>query len=162
MSSGACERSSRRRSSARDVVAELLFIIAVMLCSHISPAQAFAPQPMAPSITSRSTLFDTAMERGEMILASDSDRLLNVAFSSLNDKDKYETVLTGLCAKIIDGGEANAKEGLVDPMRLMEEMNSSGITAGPRGVIGLIDVSMGITFYPHIFYWVEVPPSLKT
>ena len=77
-----------------------------------------------------------------MILATDSDRLLNVAFSSLNEKDKYETVLTGLCAKIIDGGAANAKEGIVDPMRLLEEMNSSRIVAGARGIIGLIDVSI--------------------
>lgn len=76
-----------------------------------------------------------------MILASETDRLLNAAFSSLDDKDKYETVLTGLCAKVIDGGAANAKEGLVDPMRLMEEMNSSRITAGPRGVIGLVDAT---------------------
>ena len=59
-----------------------------------------------------------------------------------NDRDKYETVLTGLCAKVIDGGADNAKEGLVDPMRLMEEMNSSGIMSGARGIIGLIDVSI--------------------
>ncbi|KAL7539392.1 hypothetical protein ACHAXR_009243 [Thalassiosira sp. AJA248-18] len=84
---------------------------------------------------------NSAVERGEMILASETDRLLNAAFSSLDDKDKYETVLTGLCAKVIDGGAANAKEGLVDPMRLMEEMNSSRITAGPRGVIGLVDAT---------------------
>ena len=76
-----------------------------------------------------------------MILASDSDRLLNVAFSSLNDKDKYETVLTGLCAKVIDGGAQGAKEGLIDPMRLMEEMNSSNIQCGARGIIGLIDAT---------------------
>lgn len=81
------------------------------------------------------------MERGEMILASDTDRLLNVAFSSLNDKDKYETVLTGLCAKVIDGGAQGAREGLIDPMRLMEEMNSSNIQCGPRGIIGLIDAT---------------------
>ena len=85
---------------------------------------------------------NSAMERGEMILASDSDRLLNAAFSSLNDRDKYETVLTGLCAKVIDGGADNAKEGLVDPMRLLEEMNASGIMSGARGIIGLIDVSL--------------------
>ena len=90
---------------------------------------------------------NSAMERGEMILASDSDRLLNAAFSSLNDRDKYETVLTGLCAKVIDGGADNAKEGLVDPMRLMEEMNASGIMSGPRGIIGLIDVSLSCCAY---------------
>ena len=84
---------------------------------------------------------NSAMERGEMILASDNDRLLNAAFSSLDDRDKYETVLTGLCAKVIDGGAQNAKEGLIDPMRLMEEMNSSNIQCGARGIIGLIDAT---------------------
>ncbi len=78
-----------------------------------------------------------------MILASDNDRLLNAAFSSLNASDKYETVLAGLCAKVIDGGAATAKEGMADPVRLMEEMNSGGIRAGLRGIIGLIDVSAG-------------------
>ena len=82
------------------------------------------------------------MEQGQMILASESDKLLNAAFSSLNDSDKYETVLSGLCAKVIDGGEDTASEGLVDPFRLMEEMNASRIVAGPRGVIGLVDVSL--------------------
>ena len=93
------------------------------------------------SSSSSSTLHEN---KNSLILSSDSKAInqqLNEAFSSLNDKDKYETVLTGLCAKIIDGGEKNAnRESLNDPMRLLEEMNSSGITAGPRGVIGLIDV----------------------
>lgn len=78
-------------------------------------------------------------EQGGMILASDKN-LLNMAFSSLDDKDKYETVLTGLCAKVIDGGSSSAKEGLVDPIRLIEEMNSSRIVAGPRSIISLVDV----------------------
>jgi len=80
------------------------------------------------------------MEEGGMILASDKN-LLNMAFSSLDDKDKYETVLTGLCAKVIDGGTSSVKEGLADPIRLIEEMNSSRIVAGPRSIISLVDVS---------------------
>jgi len=32
-------------------------------------------------------------------------------------------------------------EGMVDPVRLMEEMNSGRIAVGPRGVIGLIDAT---------------------
>jgi len=82
----------------------------------------------------------SVMESGEMILAKDN-RLLDIAFSSLDDKDKYETVLTGLCAKVIDGGAATATAGLVDPIRLIEEMNSSGIVAGQRGIISLIDAT---------------------
>eukprot|EP00956_Cyclotella_meneghiniana_P008097 scaffold10780_cov78-Cyclotella_meneghiniana.AAC.6 len=80
------------------------------------------------------------MENGGMILASDKN-LLNMAFSSLDDKDKYETVLTGLCAKVIDGDISSAKEGLVDPIRLIEEMNSSRILAGPRSIISLVDAT---------------------
>ena len=49
-------------------------------------------QPQSPSIANRhlsSPLYaNSAMERGEMILASDNDRLLNAAFSSLDDRDK--------------------------------------------------------------------------
>ena len=89
----------------------------------------------------KTTLFDSS-NTGDIALARDGDRLLNVAFSALDDRDKYETVLTGLCAKVIDGGAANSKNGLVDPIRLMEESNTNGITIGPRGVISLVDVSM--------------------
>lgn len=106
---------------------------------------AFAPPPTsAPAIQriQNSMLFERSSNSGEMVLARDGDRLLNVAFSALDDRDKYETVLTGLCAKVIDGGAANSKNGLVDPIRLMEESNSNGITIGPRGIISLIDVSV--------------------
>ena len=81
----------------------------------------------------------SSIENNGMIVASDKN-LLNMAFSSLDDKDKYETVLTGLCAKVIDGDSSSAKEGLVDPIRLIEEMNSSRIVAGPRSIISLVDV----------------------
>ena len=68
--------------------------------------------------------------------------LLDEAFSNLDDSDKYETVLAGLCAKIVDNGsESDARSNIVDPMRLLGEMNSLGISMGPRGVVGLIDVS---------------------
>jgi hypothetical protein len=80
---------------------------------------------------------------GEDRLISSSRRLLlDEAFMNLDDADRYETVLVGLCAKIIDDGTENyAKSGLVDPLRLLGEMNDRGISMGPRGVVGLIDVS---------------------
>ncbi len=97
-----------------------------------------------PRHSSSSSLLHENNNKNSLILARENAAIqqqLNEAFSSLNDRDKYEAVLTGLCAKIIDGGEKNAnRESLLDPMRLMEEMNSSGIIAGPRGIIGLIDV----------------------
>ncbi|KAL7518820.1 hypothetical protein ACHAWX_003623 [Stephanocyclus meneghinianus] len=82
---------------------------------------------------------DSEVEGG-MILAK-NNYLLNMAFSSLDDKDKYDTVLTGLCAKVIDEGASSANQGLIDPIRLLEEMNSSRIVAGPRGIISLIDAT---------------------
>ena len=112
--------------------------------SYSSPRQ--SPPPSSSSSSSSSPSSSSSLHEknnNSLVLASDVvNQQLNEAFSSLSDKDKYETVLTGLCAKIIDGGEKNAnKESLMDPLRLLEEMNSSGIIAGPRGVIGLIDVS---------------------
>jgi len=107
---------------------------------------AFAP-PSTSAAKRRiqnSMLLESTANNGEMVLARDGDRLLNVAFSNLDDRDKYETVLTGLCAKVIDGGAANSKNGLVDPIRLMEESNSNGITIGPRGIISLVDVSVNM------------------
>ncbi|KAL3791140.1 hypothetical protein HJC23_000560 [Cyclotella cryptica] len=83
---------------------------------------------------------DAAVESG-MVVAKNRN-LLNMAFSSLDDKDKYDTVLTGLCAKVIDGGASSAKQGLIDPIRLLEEMNSSRIVAGPRGIISLVDATV--------------------
>mmetsp|Transcript_35174 Transcript_35174/g.51714 ORF Transcript_35174/g.51714 Transcript_35174/m.51714 type:complete len:486 (+) Transcript_35174:101-1558(+) len=104
---------------------------------------AFAPPPTsaAKRRIQNSMLLESTANNGEMVLARDGDRLLNVAFSNLDDRDKYETVLTGLCAKVIDGGAANSKNGLVDPIRLMEESNSNGITIGPRGIISLVDAT---------------------
>ena len=122
----------------------VLFICS--LCGVFLSASAFAPPTTSASVNHRiqnSVLYERSSSTNSegMVLARESDRLLNVAFSALNDRDKYETVLTGLCAKVIDGGAANSKNGLVDPIRLLEEMNSNGITTGPRGIISLVDVS---------------------
>ena len=120
-------------------------IVTISTCIGSQSVMAFAPSPTSVSAKQRiqnSMLFDSSPNSGEMVLARDGERLLNVAFSALDDKDKYETVLTGLCAKVIDGGAANSKNGLVDPIRLMEESNSNGITIGPRGIISLVDVSV--------------------
>jgi len=157
-----------RRSPQHVAVAGMLIIAgSILLCSPHQAAAFVAPSSTKTSSASVSSISlprgngnnirsaptdargssslcqmpKSAMERGEMILASESDRLLNVAFSSLDAKDKYETVLSGLCAKVIDAGAENAREGMVDPIRLMEEMNSSRIPAGPRGIIGLIDAT---------------------
>jgi hypothetical protein len=133
--------------SNRQRCAALCSILAVFIMSCCG-VLAFVSPTTSTSASAKqrirgSMLFEgpSSANSGEMVLARDGDRLLNVAFSALDDRDKYETVLTGLCAKVIDGGASNAKDGLVDPIRLMEEMNGNGITTGPRGIISLIDVS---------------------
>jgi ribose 5-phosphate isomerase len=81
----------------------------------------------------------SSMQDGE---TNNNNLLLDVAFSSLNDVDKYETVLAGLCAKIIDTGtESYSKSSISDIIQLVQEMNVRGVSAGPRGIISLIDVS---------------------
>ena len=131
--------------SNRQRCAALCSILAVfMSCCGVLAFVSPTTSASAKQRIRSSVLFEgpSNTNSGEMVLARDGDRLLNVAFSALDDRDKYETVLTGLCAKVIDGGASNAKDGLVDPIRLMEEMNGNGITTGPRGIISLIDVSV--------------------
>ena len=109
--------------------------------SLAGPAAAFVAPPSAA--TSPPTAIYSAVERGGELLRAEEgaeQRLLDAAFSSLGRRDKYDAVLAGLCAKVVDGGAAAAREGLVDPLRLLEEMTACGVVAAPRGAIGLIDV----------------------
>ena len=99
---------------------------------------------------------------GRNIVLTDSflkDRasLLESAFEAMDDKDKYDAVLTGLCSKILDGKSnmnANdiaidatltptelAMEKMKDPIRLLEEMNSRKVKASGRSLMALVDVS---------------------
>ena len=102
-------------------------------------------RPSSPSFSassSRGNNNDTMQRRSSMEDGDNNNLLLDVAFSNLNDVDKYETVLAGLCAKIIDDGTENyAKSTISDIIQLVEEMNARGVSAGPRGIISLIDVS---------------------
>jgi len=87
--------------------------------------------------------------------------LLNDAFANLSAGEQYDAVLTGLCAKILDGDaarelaadvEATARVAamnpterafstLADPLSLLEEMNGRRVRASPRSVSALIDAA---------------------
>jgi len=92
--------------------------------------------------------------------------LLSSAFASLDESDKYDAVLTGLCAKILDtGGASKVSEAsttgeessvlgdeyvqsavsplgvMEQPLKLLQEMNARRVRASPRSVSALIDVS---------------------
>jgi hypothetical protein len=66
------------------------------------------------------------------------------AFTALDERDQYDAVLTGLCAKILDqpGGAPvePTTQALRDPMQLVEEMNTRQIKASPRSLMAFIDV----------------------
>ena len=132
-------------------------------------------------------------EEEGMILSStfmnDKASLLESAFDAMDDRDKYDAVLTGLCSKILDqqqqvqvtasindndstndnvdtDAEQNvmndtatktiaddiasdatltptqlAMKTMKDPIRLLQEMNSSNVQASSRSLMALIDVS---------------------
>ena len=94
----------------------------------------------------------------------DRSSLLESAFDAMDDRDKYDAVLTGLCSKIIDGSggksDNNAEElvdsiasdasltpsqlamkKMNDPLQLLEEMNRSKVRASSRSLMALVDVS---------------------
>jgi hypothetical protein len=132
----------------------------------ITSAHAFS----SPSMRNNNIRFSTELASEKdinsqgMVLKDtfDMDRasLLESAFDALNDKDKYDAVLTGLCSKILDGKvtvdpeqigkEATlspsglALEKLKDPIRLVAEMNQRRVKASSRSLMALIDVSMNL------------------
>ena len=103
-----------------------------------------------------------------MMLAFEKASLLASAFEALEEKDQYDAVLTGLCAKLLDndkekdassrdtdveeeaqriGRDATltptqlAMEQLKDPIRLLGEMNLRNVRASGRSLMALVDVS---------------------
>ena len=110
-----------------------------------------------------------------MMLASEKASLLASAFEALEEKDQYDAVLTGLCAKLLDkdqqdervsdveeeaqriGRDATltptqlAMEQLKDPIRLLGEMNLRNVRASGRSLMALVDVSYIRTFYCYMF-----------
>ena len=100
---------------------------------------------------------------GGLVRQTDSNmmnkQLLN-AFTNLGAADQYDAVLTGLCAKILDSDTSttgtsstatNQNSNNMSPDRtivaiqdciaLLEEMNTSKITASSRSLMALIDVN---------------------
>mmetsp|Transcript_29187 Transcript_29187/g.33511 ORF Transcript_29187/g.33511 Transcript_29187/m.33511 type:complete len:519 (-) Transcript_29187:182-1738(-) len=103
-----------------------------------------------------------ANDEGGMVLTnqflSDRASLLESAFDAMDDIDKYDAVLTGICSKILDGQVSSggpqqiaidatltptqlAMNKMNDPIRLMEEMNSRKVKASSRSLMGLIDAA---------------------
>jgi hypothetical protein len=123
---------------------------------------------------------------GSLIFQSDKNNYLNnllsSAFLALDETDKYDAVLTGLCSKILDTGGAEkmtsktkVKEGgggsmsvdeyvqsavsplgvMEQPLNLLQEMNTRRVKASPRCTSALIDVSFyifNLVLFEYYFY----------
>jgi hypothetical protein len=87
---------------------------------------------------------------GLATIGSSLQSQLASAFSSLDESDQYDAVLTGLCAKILDspkkGDEVSV--ALQDPIELLQEMNGRRVKASGRSLMSLIDVSF---VFNHFF-----------
>jgi len=102
---------------------------------------------------------DAATENDQLTLASKASNILASAFAALDEKDKYDTVLLGLCNKIMDDGNAAASsadqiakdailspsqkayEKLKDPISLFKEMSYRKVQANGRTLIALVDAA---------------------
>eukprot|EP00523_Entomoneis_sp_CCMP467_P008017 CAMPEP_0168730682 /NCGR_PEP_ID=MMETSP0724-20121128/6858_1 /TAXON_ID=265536 /ORGANISM="Amphiprora sp., Strain CCMP467" /LENGTH=470 /DNA_ID=CAMNT_0008777631 /DNA_START=78 /DNA_END=1490 /DNA_ORIENTATION=+ len=87
-------------------------------------------------------------ESSGLLLQKDAKSQLFASFSALSLADQYDAVLTGLCAKILDGTlEAKSDDEergsqLSDPMQLLQEMNDKRLVASPRSIMALIDATV--------------------
>jgi hypothetical protein len=117
---------------------------------------------------------DATTGNNQIILGSTANNFLASAFAALDEREQYDTVLTGLCAKILDEtattstnaqDPANkiaidatltpsqrAYEKLKDPISLLQEMNNRNISASARSLVALVDVRDGPRrFMLHLF-----------
>mmetsp|Transcript_56128 Transcript_56128/g.65552 ORF Transcript_56128/g.65552 Transcript_56128/m.65552 type:complete len:500 (-) Transcript_56128:300-1799(-) len=79
------------------------------------------------------------------------------AFASLKDDDKYDAVLVGICAKILDTGSASGGDGealalestsvwgvMDKPFNLMIEMNDRKVRASGRSLSAFVDTAASV------------------
>jgi hypothetical protein len=82
---------------------------------------------------------------GLLSMGSELQSRLVDAFTALDESDKYDAVLTGLCAKVLDDSSKTASEvvqALEDPIQLLQEMNQRRVRAGARSLMSLIDAAV--------------------
>mmetsp|Transcript_469 Transcript_469/g.755 ORF Transcript_469/g.755 Transcript_469/m.755 type:complete len:355 (-) Transcript_469:417-1481(-) len=85
----------------------------------------------------------------KITLASDNELLLS-SFNNLREDEKYDTVLTGLCSKLLDdpnkadyiaSGAVSNFAKLEEPLKLLAEMNSRNVPVTYRACSALLDVA---------------------
>mmetsp|Transcript_12829 Transcript_12829/g.25644 ORF Transcript_12829/g.25644 Transcript_12829/m.25644 type:complete len:475 (-) Transcript_12829:312-1736(-) len=118
---------------------------AASLLALVPPALSFRLPSASPRPSPRVPLFMVATSPTSSLTTADpatgASNVLADAFGALNESDQYDAVLTGLCAKILDGpGPADA-EVLAGPLQLLEEMNGRGVAVSARSLGALVDTA---------------------
>mmetsp|Transcript_12166 Transcript_12166/g.17539 ORF Transcript_12166/g.17539 Transcript_12166/m.17539 type:complete len:528 (+) Transcript_12166:3-1586(+) len=107
---------------------------------------------------------DQVPSDGGSLVFQQDNFILSSAFAALDETDKYDAVLTGLCAKVLDKGGTTIKDSsetetintavdsyvqsavsplgvMEQPLNLLQEMNARRVKASPRSVSALIDTA---------------------
>lgn len=138
----------RRKDDSNLIVSSILLICLKCKWNDVN-SFAIAPRILRTNLkVNNGELF---MSTGEDVNSSSSlirsvpggsNPYLSEAFDALSESDKYDAVLTGLCAKILDSKEnSNDKNSIDGPLNLMKEMISRKVQASTRSVCALIDVA---------------------
>ena len=150
--------------------AAFLTIIRIGTSHAFHPSERYVQHQPARSVRSTNSAVYSEPSGSSISVGSAGASLLNDAFANLSQGDQYDAVLTGLCAKILDGGpkaaaaaptetgEADEVETsastaalspterafatLSDPLSLLQEMNGRRVKAGPRSLSSLIDATV--------------------
>lgn len=136
----------------------LLSLLIVIDYNSLFPIQSFQIQPFFSIVRKRITrniiiAQQHANDEEVSLMRSVGDSELSNAFEALPEREKYDTVLVGLCTKIIDASSkkkektedevANETEDevLTGPVQLLEEMSMRNIRASTRSISVLIDAA---------------------
>lgn len=137
----------------------MIALTVILIVSILAYTNAFLPQCnlgkyslINLALTKKdSNVDDSALQKIE----KDKPSTIISTFEALGEQDQYDAVLTGLCAKVLNGEDQNnnqedesevektqdAFQRLKDPIRLMKEMSARDIQASERSIMALIDAT---------------------
>ena len=115
--------------------------------TSIFPSRSHLHSPPVTNLIKRHNVIlhaESSDDPGLSLSSDTANEILSSAFSSLKEEDKYDTVLTGICAKILNEEDSDEdvenEDMLSGPLSLLGEMNTRRVKASPRSLSALIDV----------------------
>eukprot|EP00549_Striatella_unipunctata_P008448 CAMPEP_0118714294 /NCGR_PEP_ID=MMETSP0800-20121206/26103_1 /TAXON_ID=210618 ORGANISM="Striatella unipunctata, Strain CCMP2910" /NCGR_SAMPLE_ID=MMETSP0800 /ASSEMBLY_ACC=CAM_ASM_000638 /LENGTH=462 /DNA_ID=CAMNT_0006620063 /DNA_START=445 /DNA_END=1833 /DNA_ORIENTATION=- len=127
-------------SCSRIIPLYLLFSLHISNGFTATSSRAFRPT----NYLSMTSDFSSGNDGGDLVQSSSSGGKISSSlaevFEGLSEEDRYDAVLTGLCARILDNENEVNTTSIEDPIQLLDEMNGRNVMASPRGIMALIDV----------------------